>query len=85
LLKCVAQRRGDARVLEGGIDEANVDLQGTGVADRTAEQRSQCGMFLRGELADAKVFRLGVERCPFKTPTQALAQQGVLVATKQAL
>jgi hypothetical protein len=26
LFKCVAQRSGDAGILEGGIDEANVDL-----------------------------------------------------------
>lgn len=36
LFKCVAQRNGDSGILECDIDEANIDLQGTGIADGTA-------------------------------------------------
>jgi hypothetical protein len=39
-------------------------------------------VFLRGELADAKAFNRGVERCSFETLTQALAQLGVMLAAE---
>jgi hypothetical protein len=39
----------------------NIDLQRIGVTQRTAEQRSQCGMFLYGEIAETKAFNLGAD------------------------
>ena len=73
LLECIAQRDRKAGIPERDVDMANVNLQGTGIAGRATKQGSQRGVFVHGELADAKAFDRGVERCSFEPQTQALA------------
>ena len=54
-------------VAEAASTRAEVDLQGIGVARRSAQQRRQGRMFLTGELADAKTFDRCVERRAFES------------------
>jgi hypothetical protein len=74
LFQRVAQRRRDTGALQRSVDQANVDVQGSGRALRTAEQRGQCCVFACREPADVHALDDVVERRTFKALAQALSQ-----------
>ncbi len=84
-LQRVAQGSGDAGALQGGVDEANVDLQGAGLTWPAAEQRRQRGVLLRGELAETNALDGGVGGRAFKALAHALAQRGEPIVAEQTL